>query len=165
MTASRGSRRGNEKKVSASTANYQPRYSGDSRNSGLPVVGIGASAGGLEAFTSLLKALPSDLDMAFVFVPHLDPSAKAHLRKSPPLDIHAGDPGDRRHAGGTEPLYVIPPNPDLTIRDSRLRLDQRDEPRSVNTAIDIFFRSLAADQGSNAIGVILSGPVLTAPRD
>ena len=149
---------GERKKASANTANYQPRHSGDGRKSGFPVVGIGASAGGLEAFTSLLKALPSDLDMAFVFVPHLDPSRESAFTQilprstsMPVVQVTDGMPVEPKH------LYVIPPNRDLTIRDSRLRLDHRDEPRSVNTAIDIFFRSLAADQGSNAIGVILSG--------
>ena len=158
MTASKRSRPGNEKKASTNTSNYQPRHSADSRKSGLPVVGIGASAGGLEAFTSLLKALPPDLDMAFVFVPHLDPSRESAFTQilprstsMPVVQVTDGMPVEPKH------LYVIPPNRDLTIRDSRLRLDHREEPRSVNTAIDIFFRSLAADQGSNAIGVILSG--------
>jgi two-component system CheB/CheR fusion protein len=158
MTASKGSRRGNQKKASANAANYQPRYSGDSGKSGFPVVGIGASAGGLEAFTSLLKALPSDLDMAFVFVPHLDPSRESAFTQilprstsMPVVEVTDGMAVEPKH------LYVIPPNRDLTIRDSRLRLDHRDERRSVSTTIDIFFRSLATDQGSNAIGVILSG--------
>ncbi len=158
MTASKGSRRGNGKKASANTPNSRPRHGGNSRKSGFPVVGIGASAGGLEAFTSLLKALPSDLHMAFVFVPHLDPSRESAFTQilprstsMPVVQVTDGMQVEPRH------LYVIPPNRDLTIRDSRLRLDHRDEPRSVNTSIDIFFRSLAADQGSNAIGVILSG--------
>ncbi len=158
MTASKGSRRGNGKKASADTDNQRPRDSGDSRKSRFPVVGIGASAGGLEAFTSLLKALPSDLDMAFVFVPHLDPSRESAFTQilprstsMPVVEVTDGMQPEPKH------LYVIPPNRDLTIRDSRLRLDHRDERRSVNTTIDIFFRSLAADQGSNAIGVILSG--------
>ena len=158
MTASKGSRRGNEKKASANTPNNEPRHSGASRKSRFPVVGIGASAGGLEAFTSLLGALPSDLDMAFVFVPHLDPSRESAFTQilprstsMPVIQVTDGMQVEPKH------LYVIPPNRDLIIRDSRLRLVHRDEPRSVNTAIDIFFRSLASDQGSNAIGVILSG--------
>ena len=96
--------------------------------------------------------------MAFVFVPHLDPSRESAFTQilprstsMPVVQVTDGMPVEPKH------LYVIPPNRDLTIRDSRLRLDHREEPRSVNTTIDIFLRSLAADQGSNAIGVILSG--------
>jgi len=123
-----------------------------------PIVGIGASAGGLEAFTTLLKALSPDLGMAFVFVPHLDPNRESAfvqiLSRSttmPVVQIEDGMGVERNH------IYVIPPNCDLKIANARLHIQEREEPRSVNTTIDIFFRSLAMDQGSNAIGVILSG--------
>ena len=126
--------------------------------SGFPIVGIGASAGGLEAFTALLKALSPDLGMAFVFVPHLDPTREsafsqilARATSMPVLQAIDKMQLERNH------VYVIPPNQDLTIENATLHISRREEPRSVNTTIDIFFRSLAADQGSNAIGVILSG--------
>jgi two-component system, chemotaxis family, CheB/CheR fusion protein len=128
------------------------------RQGTFPVVGIGASAGGLEAFTTLLKALSPDLGMAYVFVPHLDPSRESAFPQilprstsMPVVQIADGTQIERNH------VYVIPPNRDLTIVNSKLHIVSREEPRSVNTTIDIFLRSLAADQGSNAIGIILSG--------
>ena len=123
-----------------------------------PIVGIGASAGGLEALTALLKALPSDLGMAFVFVPHLDPSRESAfvqiLERTTAMSVLQIK--DRMRVQ-PDHVYVIPPNCDLTILNATLHIAKRDEHRSVNMTIDIFFRSLAADQGSNAIGVILSG--------
>ncbi len=123
-----------------------------------PIVGIGASAGGLEAYTEFLKALPPNLGMAFVLVPHLDPFRKsaftqilARATSMPVLQIVAGmrvEPDN---------VYVIPPNCDLTITGGVLHLGEREQPRSVNTSVDIFLRSLAADQGPNAIGIIFSG--------
>src|SRR5215471_355046 len=128
------------------------------RKSSFPIVGIGASAGGLEAFTGLLKALSPDLGMAFIFVPHLDPSRESAFQQilarttaMPVLQIQDGVKVEQNH------VYVIPPNCDLTIGDSTLHLSQRSEPRSVSMSVDIFFRSLAGDQGSNAIGIVLSG--------
>jgi two-component system CheB/CheR fusion protein len=123
-----------------------------------PIVGIGASAGGLEAFTTLLKALSPELGMAFIFVPHLDPTRESAfsqiLARATAMPVKQATEGmqvERNH------VYVIPPNQDLTMADAVLHISAREEPRSVNTTIDKFFRSLAADQGSNAIGVILSG--------
>src|SRR5215813_6245392 len=131
---------------------------GGGQKVGFPVVGIGASAGGLEAFTAMLKALSPDLGMAYVFVPHLDPSREsaftqilARSTSVPVCQITDGMPVEQNR------VYVIPPNCDLSIADGKLHIKDRLEPRSLNTTIDIFFRSLAQDQGSNAIGVILSG--------
>ena len=130
----------------------------DHTNAPFPIVGIGASAGGLEALTAFLKAVPPDLGMAFVLIPHLDPFRKSAFTQilsrttsMPVLNIADGMRLERDH------VYVIPPNCELTIADAMLRIADREEPRSMNTTIDIFLRSLAADQGSNAIGVILSG--------
>ena len=123
-----------------------------------PVVGIGASAGGLEAYTSFLKALRSDLGMAYVLVPHLDrshasafPEILARATPLPVLEVVEGTAVKPNH------IYVIPRNSEMTIAQGVLHLTQHEQPRSVNTGIDIFLRSLAADQGSNAIGVVLSG--------
>jgi two-component system CheB/CheR fusion protein len=128
------------------------------QNAGFPVVGIGASAGGLEAFTALLKALSPDLGMAFVFVPHLDPKRESAFTQilprstsMPVRQITEGMQVERNH------VYVIPPNCDLTISGGKLHISDREPLRSVNTTIDIFFRSLAQDQSNNAIGVVLSG--------
>jgi two-component system, chemotaxis family, CheB/CheR fusion protein len=137
----------------AERAEEAPRQKADA-----PIVGIGASAGGLEAFNTLLKALSPDLGMAFVLVSHLDPARESALSQilsrattMPVQQIEEGAKVVPNH------VYIIPPNCDLTISQAILHISDRTEPRVGNTTIDIFFRSLAADQGSNAIGVILSG--------
>src|SRR5215471_606921 len=123
-----------------------------------PVVGIGASAGGLEATTALLKAVPNNLGMAYVVLPHLDP-----LRESAFSEILSRitrmPVRDAKDQTRVEPnhVYVIPPNFEMTIVEGVLRLNHSDEPRSVRTTIDTFLRSLATDQGPNAVGVVLSG--------
>lgn len=124
---------------------------------GFPVVGIGASAGGLEAFIALFKAILPDLGMAYVLVPHLDPlreSAIAQIvsRATPMPVLQIEDGMDIR----PDHVYVIPPNCDLVLDQSRFRIGDREQSRAVNATIDIFFRSLA-EQGSNAIGIVLSG--------
>ncbi len=126
--------------------------------SAFPIVGIGASAGGLEACSDLLKVLPASLGMAYVVVPHLDPSRESAFRdilaratSMPVLDVTDGTTVEPNH------VYVIPPNCEMTIAEGVLHLAHREKPRPVNTTIDVFLRSLASDQGSNAIGIILSG--------
>src|SRR5499427_9138329 len=123
-----------------------------------PVVGIGASAGGLEACTSLLKALPANLGMAYVILPHLDPQREsafgeilARTTRMPVLDARDQTRVEPNH------VYVIPPNYEMTIADGVLHLAHTGEQRMVRTTIDTFLRSLAQDLGNNAIGVILSG--------
>jgi two-component system, chemotaxis family, CheB/CheR fusion protein len=122
------------------------------------VVAIGASAGGLEAFTELLSHLPADTGMAFVLVQHLDPKHESMLTelisrstRMPVLEVKNGM--------GIEPdhVYVIPPNTTMTIHDHTLRLTPREEVRGQHMAVDSFMRALAEAQGNNAIGVILSG--------
>lgn len=124
----------------------------------VPIVGIGASAGGLEAFTALLKSVPTNLDMAFVLVPHLDPSRESAftqiLSRTTLMPVVQITNGMRVQPNR---VFIIPPNCDLTISQGVLHISDREELHVGNTAIDTFMRSLAADQGSNAIGVILSG--------
>ncbi len=122
------------------------------------IVGIGASAGGLEAVKQLLEHLPADTGMAFVLVQHLDPKHESLLpsllaRATRMPVVTAGD-GIR-----VEPdhLYVIPPNRALTIQGGLLRLVPRETGPGGYLTIDRFFRSLAADQLQLGIGVILSG--------
>lgn len=123
-----------------------------------PVVGIGASAGGLEAVTSLLKELASHLGMAYVLVLHLDPARESKvseiLARTTTIPVLQAEDGMR-----VEPdhLYVIPPNCEMTIDRWVLHLQDREPHRSTNTTIDTFLRSLAMAHGSDAIGVILSG--------
>lgn len=127
-------------------------------DSAFPVVGIGASAGGLDAFKRLFGAMPADSGMAFVLVPHLDPTHESLmvelLAKRTAMTV-------REARDGTSVLpnhvYVIPPNADLAINDRVLRIVAPPPHRGSQTAIDTFLRSLAADQKTRAIGIVLSG--------
>jgi two-component system CheB/CheR fusion protein len=127
-----------------------------------PVVGIGASAGGLEAFKALLKALPPDTGMAFVLVQHMDPKHESLLYQllSKATAMPVAQVADRT---SLEPnrVYVIPPNKDLTVDRGVLRLANL---RSGHMPIDNFFSSLAKDQQEKAIGVILSGTASDGTR-
>jgi two-component system CheB/CheR fusion protein len=150
----------NGKRAGTPSARPSTHAQGDANKSepAVPIVGIGASAGGLEALTTFLKAVSPDLGMAFVLIPHLDPFRKSAFTQilsrttaMPVLSIADGMRVER------DQVYVIPPNCELTIANGVLHIAEREERRSVNTTIDIFLRSLATDQGTNAIGVILSG--------
>src|SRR6202044_3036380 len=123
-----------------------------------PIVGIGASAGGLEAATTMFKELSPSLGMAYVLVLHLDPAREsavteimARATRMPVVQVKEGMRVTPDH------VYVIPPNCEMTIADWVLHLGSRQERRSSNTTIDTFLRSLAMAHGSDAIGVILSG--------
>lgn len=124
-----------------------------------PIVGVGASAGGLEAFTQLLKALPLDTGIAFVLVQHLAPSHPSALAeilsratKMPVLEVRAESAVKPNH------VYVIPPGRCMIITQSRLVLEPREsDGKGQRRVIDHFLRSLAEDSRHRAIGVILSG--------
>jgi two-component system CheB/CheR fusion protein len=121
-----------------------------------PIVGIGASAGGLEAITALLHALPGDTGMAYVVVQHLDPDHKSQLSEllaaATPMPVHTVE--DRMLIQANQ-VYVIPPNATMILEDGSLRLAER--TRGLHLPIDAFFESLARVQGSGAIGIVLSG--------
>ncbi len=120
------------------------------------IVGIGASAGGLEALESLLKHLQLD-GMAFVVVQHLAPQQESVLptllSRASHLSVHAARDGVRVEPNN---IYVIPPNADLAILDGVLHL-MTPPAHGIRLPVDYFFRSLAQDQGSRSIGVVLSG--------
>lgn len=123
-----------------------------------PIVGVGASAGGLEAFTQMLHALPVDTGMAFVLVQHLAPTHASMLTEilsratsMPVTEVKDRMPVQPNH------VYVIPPGTNMVISQGVLQLSPRTEIRGQHRPIDPFFRSLAEDQGHKAIGVILSG--------
>src|SRR5260370_16232489 len=123
----------------------------------ITVVGFGASAGGLEAFTEVLTHLPAKTGMALVLVQHLDPkhasvltTLLARSTSLPVLEIRDGMPVEPNH------VYVIPPNANLSISGGHLQLTPR-AGSGHQMPIDQFFRSLAEAEGSKAIGVILSG--------
>jgi len=134
------------------------KSSGPTSGPQFPVVGIGASAGGLEACTALLKALPVNPGMAFVLVQHLDPHHESILHKllskiteMPVIQVEDGMVLEPDH------VYVIPPNNDMAVRGGTLRLLSRRRTAGRHLPINRFFVSLAEDQKSAAIGVILSG--------
>jgi two-component system, chemotaxis family, CheB/CheR fusion protein len=123
-----------------------------------PIVGIGASAGGLAAFNELLAAIPADSGMAFVIVQHLDPTHTSMLAeaiaRTTAMNVVTAASGTK-----VEPnhVYVIPPNADIALEGNSLQLVPREQSRKPHLAIDFFFRSLAAQRGAQAIGVVLSG--------
>jgi len=123
-----------------------------------PIVGIGASAGGLEAFTQLLKALPERPGLALVLIQHLDPKHEsmtaeilARTTRMPVLEVKNGMRVASDH------VYVIPSNHAMSISRGILKLVPRVEVRGPYMTIDYFFQSLAEDQANKAVGVVLSG--------
>jgi two-component system CheB/CheR fusion protein len=124
----------------------------------LLVVGIGASAGGLEAFTETLKNLPDDTGMSFVLVQHLDPKHESHLTqilsKITTLPVHEIKNNISMEANK---IYLIPPDKYLQIKNRKLILSARKKNEGIFMPIDYFFQSLANEEKNRAIGVILSG--------
>jgi two-component system CheB/CheR fusion protein len=122
-----------------------------------PIVGIGASAGGLEALTALLGALPPDTGLAFVIIQHLDPKHESLLpnllARSTGMPVHQVTDGMLMEPSH---VYVIPPNTSLAIAQHTLRLTPR-EHVGIHLPIDGFLHSLAENSGSRSIAVILSG--------
>jgi two-component system, chemotaxis family, CheB/CheR fusion protein len=123
-----------------------------------PIVGIGASAGGLEAFTELLENLPADTGMAFVLVQHLDPAHESSLSRilsqktsMPVKEVKPNTAVEPNH------VYIIPPNMKMTISGAVLKLVRGGSKPGARHSIDQFFESLARDRGPQAVGVILSG--------
>lgn len=131
---------------------------GESGFTVVPVVGIGASAGGLDVFERLLRDLPRDTGFAFVLVQHLDPAGgnmlAGILARATAMPVAEAADGAR-----VEPncVYVIPASLDVTIEAGRLKLEARPESPAAHLPIDRFLRSLAADCGGRAIGIVLSG--------
>jgi two-component system, chemotaxis family, CheB/CheR fusion protein len=123
-----------------------------------PVVAIGASAGGIEAFQQLLANLPPDTGMAFVLVQHLDPHHQSRLAevlsRSTSMPVFEAD-----HNMELAPnhVYIIPPNRKLAVEGGHLQVTPRDDVQRVHLPIDHLFRSLAREQKARAIGVVLSG--------
>ena len=126
--------------------------------SDFPIVGIGASAGGLEALEQFFKNMPKDNGMAFVVIQHLDPNhvdilAELLQRTTSMPVAHVTDrlPVKPNH------VYVIPPNKSMSILNGTLHLFEPIESRGLRLPVDFFFRSLADDQQEKSIGIILSG--------
>ncbi|MFA6135498.1 MAG: chemotaxis protein CheB [Phycisphaerae bacterium] len=123
-----------------------------------PIVGIGASAGGLEALDRFLGHVPEGSGMAFVIVQHLDPTHKALmpelLQRATHMQVHQVEDCTQVQP---DCVYVIPPNKDMSILHGVLHLLDPVTPRGLRLPIDFFFRSLADDRQERSIGVILSG--------
>jgi two-component system CheB/CheR fusion protein len=123
-----------------------------------PVAALGASAGGLEAFTQFFRNIPQDSGIAFILVQHLDPSQPSRLTEIlgsgvsiPVMEVTEGTRVQPDH------IYVIPPGKIMTISDRTLSLEEQPKHPSVSHSIDIFFRSLAEDVKERAVAIILSG--------
>jgi two-component system CheB/CheR fusion protein len=123
-----------------------------------PIIGIGASAGGLEALELFFQHFPSDSGMAFVVVSHLAPNQSSALAEilQRTTDMSVVEAHDQMLVLANH-VYVIPPNQSLTIFHRVLQLNVPEQPPGQRMLIDAFLRSLAEDQGEQAVGIILSG--------
>jgi two-component system, chemotaxis family, CheB/CheR fusion protein len=132
----------------------------ESPSTGFPIVGLGASAGGLAAFEEFFSGMPTDAPtgMAFVLVQHLAPDHESRLvdlvARQTTMEVREVEDGVT-----VEPdhVYVIPPACTMALREGRLRLHTPKEPRGHRLPIDFFFRSLAEDQGERAMCIVLAG--------
>lgn len=133
-----------------------PRFS--QRSGATRIVGIGASAGGLDALEQFLAPVPLGSGLAYIVVQHLDPTHKALLtellQRVTLLPVHEAAAAVR-----VEPdtVYVIPPNTELTVVGGVLNLAPPSQRRGMRLPVDVLLASLARDQGEHAIGVVLSG--------
>jgi two-component system, chemotaxis family, CheB/CheR fusion protein len=123
-----------------------------------PIVGVGASAGGLNAFKKLLQGLSIDTGMAFVLIQHLDPDHKSLLTellakttKMPVDEVINGIEIAPNH------IYIIPPNTKMSLVGNKLKLYPRERTRRGYLPIDLFFESIATECGSKGMGIVLSG--------
>ena len=147
MTAEKSGKRRSARRESPSPATHE-----------FAIVGVGASAGGFEAFVELLEALPPEPQLAIIFVQHLSPNHSSALpsllapRTS--LEVIEATEGVRI---AVNRLYVVPPNAQMELVDGHLHVGRRPDDRTQYTPIDVFFSSLAGTLKGQAIGVILSG--------
>jgi two-component system CheB/CheR fusion protein len=122
------------------------------------IVGIGASAGGLEAFEQFLAHVPEKSGLAYVVVQHLDPTQKAMLadllQRVTSLIVREASEGSPVEA---DHVYVIPPNTEISLVRGTLHLASPSEPRGMRLPVNVLFSSLARVQGASAVGVVLSG--------
>ncbi len=123
-----------------------------------PVVGIAASAGGLEAFTELISHLPTDTGMAFVLIQHLSPDYESLLSEilGGVTEMVVYQAQDQMRIEPNK-VYVIPPNTQMTLRNGMLHLAPRQKTLGKYMPGDTFFSSLAVEQGNKAIAIVLSG--------
>lgn len=130
----------------------------DDKQKLVPIVGIGASAGGLEALGEFVRAIPENTGLAYVIIQHLSPDHPSLMDQL--LSAHAAVPVVKIVDGQEvrpDIIYVLPAGPHATVQGSNLLLHERDENRGMRTPIDRFFESLAEARGRSAFAVILSG--------
>ena len=122
------------------------------------IVGMGGSAGSLEAFEEFFHNMPADTGMAYVLVSHLDPTHKGIMpeliQRATKMEVQQVKDGMKVQP---DHVYVIPPNKDMSILHGTLQLLEPSKPRGMRTPIDFFFRNLAVDQKEKGIGIIFSG--------
>ena len=158
MSKKRGKSKIRGKKAAGKTAPSETQETAMPEDAGVRVVGIGASAGGLEAFENFFSRMPPDSNMAFVVVQHLDPTGHSSmpeiLSRFTKMPIRVATDGMR-----VEPnfIYLMPPNKSIEIENGSLRLHAPTPPPGPRLHIDVFLRSLAKEKGSDAIGIIFSG--------
>jgi two-component system CheB/CheR fusion protein len=150
-----GDERSDEASFEPAGEGVSPSLSGDER---APIIAVGASAGGIEALKHLLGSLPEDARLTLVIIQHLSPSHESVLASSlqpmsrlPVLEVRDGMPVE------TGKVYVIPPNTALVLREGKLHLHARDRTERPPLPVDAFMRSLAAERGAGAVGIVLSG--------
>ena len=124
----------------------------------LVIVGIGASAGGLEALETMFDQMPGGCGMAFVIVQHLSPDFKSLMVEL--LERHTSMAVHRvtdNMSVERDSLYLIPPRQDMIIKDGKLLLTERKKSKELSLPIDLFFNSLAEEKGAKSVGIVLSG--------
>lgn len=125
---------------------------------GFLLVGVGASAGGLEAIEALFARMPNEIQCAFVVIQHLDPTHNSLLSellsKATRLPVHLARDGERIEAGH---IYVIAPNAVLRVEQGQLKATKPSDVRERRSPIDVFFHSMATEFKDRAVGVVFSG--------
>src|SRR5579864_8917410 len=141
MPPARGRSAAGRKKSPTAAARSSVRPAGGAREAGFPIVGMGASAGGLEAFEQFFRHLPADSGMAFVLVSHLDPDRASLLKQILQRDT-AMPVVEATHQMALAPnrVHVVPPNRHMAIFHGALQLSVPDKPRGQRMPIDAFLR-------------------------
>ncbi|HEX8310545.1 MAG TPA: PAS domain S-box protein, partial [Chthoniobacteraceae bacterium] len=124
----------------------------------MPMVGLGGSAGGIQALREFFDTLPPDTGLSFVVVIHLSPDFESTLpdilQRSTKMRVSHAKDGEKVEPNN---VYVIPPGKHLTVTDGHLKLSKLEHPHGKRVAVDLFFRSLADSHGAHAAAIVLSG--------
>lgn len=158
MTQKANKLKANSVAVAEPTSPRETDASNVNRHSPKYIVGMGGSAGGLDAFEDFFRNMPVNTGMAFVLVSHLDPTHKGVMpeliQRSTAMNVKQAKDGMKVQPNH---VYVIPPNKDMSITHGVLQLLEPSMPRGLRMPIDYFFRHLAEDQREKSVGIILSG--------